>query len=66
MEKQRDKLARRAARKLAAASGLTGEDNLEGVERELFCGVLKLDQTLVAILNRSRVVERNVRARPSP
>jgi purine-binding chemotaxis protein CheW len=41
-------------------------DNLVGVERELFCGVLKLDQTLVAILDRSRVVERNVSARPSP
>jgi len=39
-------------------------DNLEGVERELFCGVLKLDQTLVAILDRSRIVERN--PRPSP
>jgi len=36
-------------------------DNLEGVERELFCGVLKLDQTLVAILDRSRIVERNPR-----
>jgi len=41
-------------------------DNLEGVERELFCGVLKLDQTLVAILDRSWVVERYVSARPSP
>jgi purine-binding chemotaxis protein CheW len=43
-------------------------DNLAGVERELFCGVLKLDETLVAILDRSRVVERNVSAsaRPSP
>lgn len=41
-------------------------DNLEGVERELFCGVLKLDQTLVAILDRSRVVERNASGRPSP
>jgi len=36
-------------------------DNLEGVERELFCGVLKLDQTLVAILDRRRIVERNPR-----
>ena len=36
-------------------------DNLEGIERELFCGVLKLDQTLVAILDRSRIVERNPR-----
>jgi purine-binding chemotaxis protein CheW len=39
-------------------------DNLEGVERELFCGVLKLDQTLVAILDRSRIVERNARRSP--
>jgi len=39
-------------------------DNLEGVERDLFCGVLKLDQTLVAILDRSRIVERNVRPPP--
>ena len=36
-------------------------DNLEGVERELFCGVLKLEQTLVAILDRRRIVERNPR-----
>ena len=41
-------------------------ENLEGAERELFCGVLKLDQTLVAILDHSRVVERNVNARLSP
>jgi purine-binding chemotaxis protein CheW len=41
-------------------------DNLVGVERELFCGVLKLDQTLVAILDRRRVVERNASVRPSP
>ena len=39
-------------------------DNLDGVERELFCGVLKLDQTLVAILDRSRIVERNARRAP--
>jgi purine-binding chemotaxis protein CheW len=37
-------------------------ENLEGVERELFCGVLKLDQTLVAILDRSRIVERKTRS----
>jgi purine-binding chemotaxis protein CheW len=36
-------------------------DNLDGIERELFCGVLKLDQSLVAILDRSRVVERKLR-----
>jgi len=36
-------------------------DNLDGVERELFCGVLKLDQNLVAILDRSRIVERKPR-----
>jgi hypothetical protein len=36
------------------------------VERDLFCGVLKLDTTLVAILDRSRVVERNLNAGSSP
>jgi purine-binding chemotaxis protein CheW len=39
--------------------------NLKGVERELFCGVLKLDLALVAILDRSRVVEQNASTRPT-
>jgi purine-binding chemotaxis protein CheW len=39
-------------------------DNLAGVERELFRGVLKLDQTLVAILDHGRIVERNPRTSP--
>jgi purine-binding chemotaxis protein CheW len=40
--------------------------NLKGVERELFCGVLKLELSLVAILDRSRVVERNTNTRLTP